>query len=362
MRFSSRPFAAGVTAGLLLLLLPLPLTAGWQLTTEDGSSKLKLGLLVQARAEALDTSDGADTSQNLFLRRFRLLAGGSLGERWSFFIETDSPNLGRGEVDGTKNASDLFVQDLVVTYRASDALFLDAGQLLIENSYNSNQSAASLMTTDYGPYTFVDNGPLDERVGRDYGVRLRGYLAGDHLEVRAGLYQGQRGDDSTHSLRFTGRVMVNVFEAQKGYFYQGTSLGKKKILSFGVSYDTQEGYDALGADAYLDLPLGGGDGLTLQADWVRFDGGDFLPAFPRQETLLLEAGYYVARARLQPFVQYSERNFDPLSLADQEKAQAGLAFYFDGHGRNLKLSWGRYSVDGGPDRDEVWINFQLFTF
>ena len=65
------------------------------------------------------------------------------------------------------------------------------------------------MATDYGPYTFAWSGPLQARVGRDYGVRARGYLFDDHLEYRASVMQGVRGENSTNDLRFLGRLMFN---------------------------------------------------------------------------------------------------------------------------------------------------------
>jgi hypothetical protein len=339
---------------ILAVLATAPAAAEWKIESPDGESSIRFGFLAQARAEVVDTADGEDTSQDLFLRRLRLIATGKLSERWSFFIETDSPNLGKSD-------EDIFLQDVILTYRRSDAFHLDLGLLLTENSYNGNQGAVNLMAADYGPYSFLNSGPLDERIGRDVGARLRGYLAGGRLEYRAGVYQGLRGDDATNSLRFLGRLTYNVFDAQKGYFYQGTSLGKKKILAFGASFDTQEGYDATGVDAYLDLPVGMGDAVTFQVDWVRLDGGDFLAALPEQDTLLVELGYYFSRCRLQPHLQYATRDFDRDALADQESFQAGLSWMMAGHHRNLKLSWTRLTRDGFPDRDQLWLTFQAFV-
>ncbi len=336
----------------LVLLAPGLARAEWKIESPDGDSSIQFGFLAQARAEAVDTADGEETSQDLFLRRLRFIATGQLNEKWSFFFETDSPNLG-------KDDEDIFVQDAIVSYNHNEALHVDFGLLLMENSYNRNQSAISLMATDYGPYSFVNNGPLDERVGRDVGVRLRGYLDDGHLEYRAGVYRGLR-DDTTSSLRFLGRLTYNFFEAQKGYFYQGTSLGKKKILALGASYDIQEDYDATGLDLYLDLPTGSGDAVTFQANGVRFDGGDFLAALPEQDTLLVELGYYFSRCRLLPHLQWAERDFDLASLADQETLQAGLAWFFAGHHRHLKFSWTRLERDGFADRDQFWIAFQAF--
>ena len=151
--------------------------------------------------------------------------------------------------------------------------------LLLEQSYNHNQSAATLMPVDYGPYTFVESAPTGERVGRDYGLRARGYLAGDHLEYRAGVYQGVRGTNASNDLRFTGRLMYSFFTPPVGLFYRGTSLGKTQTLSFGTSYEKQEDYDSFGFDVFYDQPWGEGNGFTAQADYVALDGG-YVPHRP----------------------------------------------------------------------------------
>jgi len=353
---------AGAVGALVCLLAAAPaVQAQWQIQTEDGTSSIKFGFLVQGRAESLDIGD--DTSQNLFFRRLRLLAGGKLNDKLSFFLETDSPNLGKGDGNGGKNTGDVYIQDFVITWKPqSDAFNLDIGMLLSELSYNSNQSAVSLMATDYGPYSFVWSGPITARVGRDYGVRARGYLANDHVEYRASVLQGNRGDGNSNSFRFVGRLMFNVFDAQKGLFYTGTTLGKKQLLSFGASYDTQEDYEAYSVDAFWDQPIGAGNGLTLQADWSHLDGDVFLPALPKQDNLLVEAGFYVASTKLLPFVQYSERDFDNPAQADQDKVQLGLGYMFAGHKGNLKLSYAQIGTDGGDDVDEIWLNCQVFTF
>lgn len=342
------------------LVAASPLQAQWQISTEDGSS-IKFGFLAQARAESVDV--GADTAQNLFFRRLRLLAGGKINDQLSFFFETDSPNLGKGSADGSKDAGDIFIQDFVITWKPkSDAFNLDVGMLLNELSYNSNQSAASLMATDYGPFSFVWSGPLTARVGRDYGVRARGYVANDRLEYRAAVLQGNRGVGNDNSFRFLGRLMLNIIGNQKGLFYTGTTLGKKQLLSVGASYDKQEDYEAYTGDVFWDQPVGGGNGFTLQGDWMHLDGDVFLPSLPEQDDLMLEAGFYIASVKLLPFIQYADRDFDDAARADDDKVQVGLGYMFNGHNGNLKFSYGKIGVDGGDDRDEFWINFQVFKF
>src|SRR5205807_277870 len=118
----------------------------------------------------------------------------------------------------------------------------------------------SLLSWDYFAYTFQHNavfGSAASPVGRDAGAELRGLLMDGHIEYRAGLFQGRRNVQipppaaagapavtvdrvgSRNSFRVTGRLQLNLLDPETGFFYGGTYLGAKKILSVGGSYDYQ---------------------------------------------------------------------------------------------------------------------------
>src|SRR5262245_34001160 len=210
------------------------------------------------------------------------MAGFTMGNELSVFTETDSPNLGKASTNGTKDSGDIFIQDFAATWTYAKGFHLDGGLLLIEQSYNHNQSATSLLALDYGAFTFVESGPTGSRTGRDYGVRARGYLARDHLEYRAGVYQGVRGDNASNEFRYAGRLMFQLFEPQVGLFYRGTSLGQHRALALGASVDKQEEYESYGADVFFEQPFGDENGLVLQGDVVDVDGDTFLTTLPEQ--------------------------------------------------------------------------------
>ena len=183
-----RVWVAGAVALVGWVLWATPASAQWQIESKDGKANLKIGLLAQPQLETLETVDQQATSANLFIRRLRLLFGGAVSERWSFFVETDSPNIGKGNTStgatsGVKEAGNLYVQDAFVTYTQTDAFKIEAGMFLMPHSRNGGQSAATLLAVDYGPYTFLASGPSAERMGHDYGVQLRGYPAKQRMDT-----------------------------------------------------------------------------------------------------------------------------------------------------------------------------------
>lgn len=360
-RFHSLARSAFLAAVLAAAATP-PADAQLQLSSPDGKMSLKLGLLGQLQAESLETADAQDSSNNLFLRRFRLMLNFKLSDKLTVFVETDDPNLGKGNADGSKNNADIFIQDAIITYSFSKAFQLDGGMLLLAQTYNHAQSAATLMAVDYGGYTFNESVPTTSRTGRDYGVQARGYLAGDHFEYRAGVFQGLRGVNNTNPFRYAGRLVYYAFGPQTTYFYRGTSLGTVKTLSVGAGFDRQKDYKSVGGDFYWDQPLAGGDGLTLQADYQKLDGDVFITALPKQTLAMAEVGYYFHTVHLQPYLQLARQDFDAAFRPDEKRTQAGLGYYLSGHNSNLKFAWTKIDRDGAKKRNQYQLQYQVFAF
>jgi hypothetical protein len=344
-------------------------SAQWQVESKDGKANVKFGVLAQPQLEVLQTADDSAYSQNLFLRRLRLLFGGKIADKWTFFVETDSPNVGKASPDrianplGAKDTGFIYLQDAFVTYDRSVAFKVDSGMILTPLGHNHGQSAATLLPVDYGPFTFADTGPLTERVGRDYGVQLRGYPLNQHFEYRLGVFQGVRGTEARNELRVAGRGVWYPFAADTGFFYGGTFHAARRVVAVGAGFDRQEQYRAYAADVFVEQPFNGGQhGLTAQFNWMRFDGRAFLKVQPKQDAYLVEAAAHFAKGRLSPFVQWARKDFDQAALGDQSYWQAGMAYWMAGHQRNLKFSAGRQHTEGAPDRTQVLVQLQIFYY
>jgi len=364
-------WVAFLFAAALLPTFSRPATAQIQMTSADGKQSFKIGVLGQLQLESIDNTNGKDKADNIFLRRIRLLGNFKLSDQLTVFFDTDAPNLGKGNADGSKNNADIFIQDFIVTYAFSKQFQLDGGMLLTGQTYNHLQSAASLLAVDYGPYTFVESTPTTSRTGRDYGAQARGYLVDDHLEYRAGVFQGVRGVNNTNAFRYAGRVAYYIIGPETTYFYRGTSLGKTQTLSIGGGFDRQNGdltgggsatYKNYGADLFWDQPIAGGNGFTLQADVNKIDGDLFIKSLPKQSNTMIEAGFYFAGARLMPYVQWARQDFDLATLLDEKRTQGGLAFWFNGHNSNLKLAYTTIDRDRSKKRSQFQVQYQVFAF
>lgn len=368
----------------------------WVVKSEDGATNVKVGLLLQGRAESVFMPEtparDAYTTGNLYIRRARILLGGKISARGSFFMETDAPGLGtrlypadslRNEA---KNFDPFFVQDFVTTWAITPQHMIDGGLLLTPGSYQHLQSAISLLATDYGPYSFLEAGPLQTKVGRDTGLQARGVLGPKLIEYRVGAFQGIRGRRNHYPLRYAARVALYPLQtAGTGLFYAGTSMGKSRAISIGAAVDGQRDYQAIHGDLFVELPLGASNCVTLQTDVSRYDGGDFLKSMGEQTTWMVEAGYSTLAHRLGSYLQVSGRAYSdeteprdgtasPGPYYTTTVAEGGLIWRLDGHRQNLKLAWTRTSSaaakaregnaqDPDPDpQDRISLQYQMSYF
>lgn len=361
-----------------------PATVFDPLKIESKNATLKLGFLLQPQYEALSSPDDTHkgTSNNLFIRRTRLLVGGTLFKTFEYFFDTDSPNLFRGDTafsatamnpngSGAKGGNGVIVQDALGTWKAyEDAFKIDIGYMLTPGAHNALQGAGTLYGLDYFANTFTHNTLLNTNVnpaGRDVGLQFRGLVLDNHLEYRAGIFQGKRNPGTADQVaaqnmfRLAARVQINIFDAETGFFYAGTYLGKKKVLSFGGAFDFQDDYKHWAVDGFLDMPVGPG-GITAQVNVGGWKGGNFTtPALPNNEVAIMgEAGYRFDAFPISPIVK-----FEQLSVANSDAKETrfggGLAFWPYGHTVNVKGFFTHITRDPGVGDSLGQNQFQLQT-
>jgi hypothetical protein len=355
---SRAPHVAAAASALVLLAA----TASAQAVIKvDDTTNFRVGVLLQPQADWTQDATGG-YEQNLFLRRARVLLGGQLGPDVTFFLETDSPNLGK-EVGGTKVISTGFtLQDAFVEWKVADELIVDAGLMFIPLCRNCYESAGTLLPIDYGANTFLESASTQSVVSRDTGFQARGYLAHNRLEYRVGAFQGERDRQSRNSFRSAGHVQYAFLDTESGFFTTGTYLGKKKVLTIGAGYDVQSDYKAFAADAFFERPIGAAGAVTLQADLIHFDGGQTFD-LPRQNDLLVEGGYLFTNVRVMPWVKLETQRFHAGgSAGDLNRFQGGLSYFHHGHNINIKAGYGVIDPKVGKSLHQFTVQLQIFYF
>lgn len=352
----SRLVSRATMLAVLLGCVPAAASAQAVLKVNDSVS-VRFGFLSQTWADfSQNVRQDSSYAQSIFERRLRFLMGVQVGPHVSFFFQTDNPNLGRSGPGFAKQLGSGFItQDAYVEVKpgSSNALLLDAGLQYVPFCRNCMESAATILPMDLSAYSYLQNGTTASSAGRDVGFVSRGYLFGDRLEYRAGVFSGARlvnGTQlSTNSLRGAGRVQLQLLDPEApSYAYPGTYLGRRKVLTLGAALDAQGSYRGVALDGFLSLPVGN-DGFSAQANLIHYDGHELVPVLPKQDTFEAEAGYHLNGAKLTPWVKFESRSYDAAVKSalfqDERRFQAGGTWYVMGNTLNVRAGYGVATLD-----------------
>ena len=344
---------------------------------------LKINFLVQPQIQLIHDPllDDPALMTDFYLRRTRILLHGQVSKWVSFFFETDQSNWGR---KGDWTTSEFIVQDAFVDFDIAPEFKIAVGMILTPFVRHFRQSAVSLNTLDY--HAALAKYPAgSNKVWRDMGVEFRGIVA-KKLDYRLAITNGVpfaavQGaapagggaapvtyTNKSDMPRFTARLAYNLFDTDGGFFYSGTTLGKKRILAIGAAVDLQPGafaddntYMAVGGDVFFDIPAGGSNRMSGQVDFVYYGDADGKNANAGMG-LLFDFGYAIGD--WQPLVAVDW--FQPKD-ADLKGSllglHLGLNYWLHGHNANIKLDVGLVKAptrDFGDANIETTIQTQLF--
>jgi hypothetical protein len=247
-------------------VVPAPAWAQAVVKVNDNVN-FKLGILMQPQGDFTQIVNTAGNGiggwqENILVRRLRLIVGGQMAPNVFFFAETESLNLGKNAQTlagggAGKSLATFTVLDAVAEWRPMKEFNLQVGEIRVPTDREALKASGSSFELDFSSYAFVSSAALQGQSGRDTGIMARGYYLDDHLEVRAGAFQGNRDLASKNAFRFTGRVQYNFLDTEVYNMpsYPGNYFGTKKILALGGAYDTQKDYKLISGDIFLDAPI-----------------------------------------------------------------------------------------------------------
>ena len=303
--------------------------------------------------------DGKDPAiiTDFSLKRVRLLFGGQVAPDVNFFIGTLNGNMG---ADGDMSSRTL-IADAWVEFVVDDCLRLNAGLLKLPFSRHMQQTGGKLHGLEF-------HGSFLKRAGvsighRDMGVMARGLLSENKVDYRLAVVDGKEykkevtltdtmvtnKDDMP---RIVGRVGYNVFDAEPGYFWAGTYLGKKKVLSFGASFDLQPGvggddgdelYYAFAVDALADIPMGE-NGIVGTLNAYFFGPGG---AVPEGSGFWADFGYRFDK--IEPLVAFEWYKPSEGDMGKRQEIMGGVNWWMKGHNANVKFQFGIQKLNGVDD-------------
>jgi hypothetical protein len=227
----------------------------------DVSPTVSVGAGVRTSFDVTDPSDGKKT-EDFNLDSVRLYISGSITDQFSFMFNTEykgSPPAGDNSVG---------VLDAAAQFHYSDQLNIWAGRFL-PPSDRANM---------YGPYYSnqwsvyndgVQDGYPSVATGRDNGVMYWGQFG--MLKASGGVFDVPSTVGTSDKV-FAGRLQLDLWDPEAGYYLNGTYYGEKDLLAFGVAYQGSSSNKAYSGDFLLEKKLPNNVGVvSVEAEYAKYD-------------------------------------------------------------------------------------------
>ena len=348
----------------------------------DEQTKGEIGIWMQTWYQWVEDgkvkSDGQYEDLNDFLiRRAYMYLKGDVTKYVSFFTHVASDKVGMekptgGTLDrpGIGLGSGVAWRDLWITLNLDEAFKIQMGRMYVPLTRNYGTTSTKAMLTMDLP--FLQGGSRGgifyaQKVGRDDSITLWGNPLDGKLQYRFMISEGVEGDNNPEdNLRFAGRLSLSLLEPETSWFNKGTYLGKKRVLSLGLGFQSQEDLTLGGiegednqvwtADVFFDHPVGEG-AVTFEGAYIDIEdvteGGPNpyhdLESGDDGENWYINAGYLfpgtLGIGQVQPYIRYETVDVDKKNETDFWSG--GVNYYIKGH--NCKLTADYMHVD--PDND-----------
>lgn len=358
----------------------------------DDQTKGEVGIWMQTWYQWVEEGKSANNQDlnDFILRRAYLYLKGQVTDHVHFFTHVASDKVGQDEMTespGKGLGSGVAWRDLWITYDLSDSFKIQMGRMYVPLTRNYGTTSTKCMLTMDLP--FLQGGSRGgifyaQKVGRDDSVTLWGNPLNGLVQYRLMVSEGVEGDSNPDdNLRFVGRLSVSLLEPEKGWFNQGTYLGNKKVLSFGLGMDSQKDLTLSSladqdnfvwtVDGFFDYPVAEG-AVTAEAAYINIENCTqtqpqtytSLSAGDDAKNWYINAGYLlpgsVGPGRLQPYVRYETVDVDERDSATDYGTDfwsGGLNYYLKGHNAKLTADYMHVDQDNPTstrkDRD-------IFTF
>jgi len=372
--------------------------------------------IAQDRIIQPDGSDGS-YAMDFYCRRCRFFTTGSVVKNIYFNVLFEASNLGRADLTqpSTKSFVSPQILDAYGQVKFADFFWLSGGSILMPLTRNGLQPTTTYVSIDNAN---VDTTPIlqgNSNVLRDLGFQANGFFVENHVEYRAGVFQGSRQASiatqtaSHNAPRFVAMVSANLWDTETGYVNGGHYFGAKRVLGVMGNFDYQifrknappapgtdkNAYFGISGAVFLNYPLSGspspkgGDEIVGLLQFGYYDGGLRLsptgtptnagtyPAVLKQTNYLAEAGYYNHGARLSVFGKFEKRKIsDDYPLAFRQAPPTGvspsqtwiafgLKYYIAPFNfMNFALQYERINSDDAPGTQQGGTNnitFQMQT-
>lgn len=310
-----------LAATVAATLLPLAVQAA-----EVKLPEVSVGAGMRASYTSLENGAGEGERSNDFnLDSVRLFVSGSVTDTIKFNFNTD--------YDGSDEK--VKVMDALGRFEYSDTMNIWVGRFLPPTD-RSNLSGPYYLST----WTFpVVQGYPAIFAGRDDGVAYWGQVGGGSFKWQAGVFEGvEQPEGESDELLYAGRLTLNLWDPESGYYNSSTYYGEKEVLAFGLVGQSQDGDSAYSLDALMETNVGPGV-ITLEGAYYMYDGLGGLGG-DKSDGYFVLGGYLfqpTGPGRFQPTVRYASGSVD--KGPEGEVIDYNLNYILKGHSARISATY-----------------------
>jgi hypothetical protein len=304
--------------------------------------------------------EGADSVSDFAVNSARLYISGKATENIGFMFNTEY----------NSNDEEIRVIDAVAQFA------FDGGK---HNIWVGRFLPPSDRANLYGPYYAsnwavyqdgVQDGYPFETEGRDDGIAYWGQYG--KVKASFGLFDVTGLTTNDNDVLAAGRVQVDFWDSEDGYYLNGTYYGEKDLLAVGVAAQTADAGEAYSVDFLLEKKLGNSGVITVEFEYAVYDG---LGGYPSPAGLPYEKqdGFYVLGAYLFPgeagpgkfqvLGKYGTANYDYglLGDIDQDTLEVDLNYIIKSFNARISLYYldKSFDPDVGGDSSTIGLGLQI---
>jgi hypothetical protein len=350
---SKRPLSTALAGATLLCL---PAIHSW--AAEINLPPVSVGAGVRTSFTHSDPDFG-DEVDDFALNSARIYISGKVTENISVMFNTEYDS-------GDEKIS---VIDAVAQFSFSDQFNIWAGRFLPPS--DRANLYGPYYASHWGIYTDgIQDGYPFETTGRADGVMYWGQFGIAKLSLGAFDITNVTSGDS--DVLWAGRAQFDFWDAEAGYYLNGTYYGAKDLLALGVAAQTASGDNAYSVDFLLEKKLGNDGVVTVEAEYAWYDGLGGYPS-PVAGGYDETGGYYVLGAYLFPQVvgigkfqllgKYGEATYESTLLGDvdQETLELNLNYIIKDFNARISLFYIDVSFDPvtGGDTSHIGLGLQV---
>lgn len=368
-----------VLSGLFGILLPFFTTgpsvahAGGTLKIDDAHS-LSIGMGLRTSFNMIEDAapDGKSRSKDFVLENARLYLAGQLHEIITFEFNTER------EQTSTTTES-IRVLDAVLKFGFSDYFNIWFGRFLPPSDRSNLDGPFYLNAWDF---PFVQMYPAIF-AGRDDGAAVWGMIGGGRFKYQVGAFQGEGavpgGPNQKDDLLYAGRLTLNLWDPEPGYYNSSTYYGSMNVLALGLVAMTQKNavgtlaapgdFTGWNVDLLAERNLGSAGVPTFEGAYYHYDNDGLAPegkGYLALVSYLLPTKISLGKlqGQLQPLVRYQKFENEGPSTADHSRTDLALNYIINGHSARITVEYFKdkdKSAPGAPDIDgfKLGLQFQL---